>query len=125
MLRKRQIHVELETGEMMPQLRQFLIFCVLFASSLLVVGCSAPTETARENRRLLDAILTAITMKNQKWLSDDAEIAKTRHEARQLTDWEFEQLSKIIDKGSAGEWKTAEELGYEFRKAHPFVKEGR
>ena len=109
----------------MPQLRQFLICCVLFASSFTVSGCSRPTETARENRRLLDAILTAITMKNENWLADDAEIAKTRHEAGQLTDWEFEQLSRIIDKGTTGEWKTAEELGYEFRKAHPFVKEGR
>ena len=109
----------------MPQLRQFLISCVLFATTFAVAGCSRPTEVARENRRLLDAILTAITMKNEKWLVDDTEIAKTRHEAGQLTDWEFEQLSRIIDKGSSGEWKTAEEIGYEFRKAHPFVKEGR
>ena len=112
-------------GELMSQYRTVLIYCIVFAASFTVVGCSGPTEAARENRRLLDAVLTAITMKNQKWLADDADIAKTRHTAGQLTDWEFEQLSKIIDKGSAGDWKTAEELGYEFRKAHPFVKEGR
>ena len=109
----------------MLQVRQFLILCFVFASTLTVIGCSGPTQTARENRRLLDAILTAITMKNEKWLSDDSDIAKSRHEAGQLTDWEFEQLSRIIEKGSSGDWKTAEELGYEFRKVHPFVKEGR
>ncbi len=125
-MRKRDpIQVEKVSGFMMPLLQNLLICSVLFASTFTVAGCSRPTVTARENRRLLDAILTAITMKNEKWLADDNEIAKTRHEAGQLTDWEFEQLSKIIDKGSSGEWKTAEELGYEFRKAHPFVKEGR
>ena len=81
-------------------------------------------ETDRDNRRLLDAILTAITMKNEKWLEDDAKLAEQRHSDGQLTDWEHEHFAAIIEKGRSGDWQTAEQLGYTFRKAHPFVKEG-
>ena len=95
-----------------------------FALTLLLSGCSAPTEVDRDNRRLLDAILTAITMKNTSWLEDDAELARQRHGAGQLTDWEYKQLVSMIEKGRSGDWNTAEKLGYEFRKAHPFVKPG-
>jgi hypothetical protein len=111
---------------MKPQSRQtFRVPCeFLFALTLLVPGCSAPTEAERDNRRLVDAILTAITMKNTNWLEDDAELAEKRHRAGQLTDKEYEGLTAIIEKAKSGDWQSAEKKGYEFRKEHPFVEEG-
>ena len=91
---------------------------------LMVAGCSAPTEAERDNRRLVDAILTAITMKNVTWLDDDAQLAEQRHRDGHLTDDELEELNEVIETARSGDWSAAEKQGYEFRKKHPFVKEG-
>jgi len=100
----------------------FILFTCSMA--LIVAGCSAPTEVDRDNRRLLDAILTAITMKNVEWLEEDAVLAEKRNSAGQLPDADYEELLLLIEKGRSGDWKTAEEQGYEFRKQHPYVREG-
>ena len=97
---------------------------MLVALSLLASGCSSPTEADRDNRRLVDAILTAITMKNVNWLDDDAELAEKRYADGQFTDAEYDELLAIIELGRSGDWKTAEQQCYEFRKQHPFVREG-
>ncbi len=105
--------------------RNFRLFYALqFALVLLATGCFAPTEVDRDNRRLLDAILTAITMKNANWLEDDAKLAEQRHTARQLSEGDYKQLLLMIEQGRSGNWQAAEQMGYEFRKAHPFVKAG-
>jgi hypothetical protein len=102
----------------------FHTFCGILAASLLASGCSAPTEAKRDNRRPVDAILTAISMKNTNWLDDDAKLAEQRHLDGHLTDAEYEQLSEIIEIARAGNWKAAEKEGYGFRKEHPYVKDG-
>jgi hypothetical protein len=94
--------------------------------ALLASGCRrAPTDVERDNRRVLDAILTAITIKSTRLLEDNAKRARARHEAGQLTNEEYEGLEAIIHKARHGDWSGAEEDGYEFRKHHPFVQEGR
>jgi hypothetical protein len=99
---------------------------ILLLLALPASGCRrAPTDVERENRRVLDTILTAITVKNARLLEDDARRAKARHDAGQLTDEEYEGLEGIINKARQGDWSGAEEDGYEFRKQHPFVTEGR
>ena len=111
---------------MKPPRRQNLSVAWLVPSmlALLVHGCSAPTEVDRDNRRLVDAILTAITMKNSNWLDDDAKLAEERHLAGQLTDSDYEELASVIEIARSGDWKTAEQEGYEFRARRPFVREG-
>ena len=115
--------MNLETREIVyGRMSPFILF--LCGLTLFMSGCSAPTEVDRDNRRLLDVILTAITMKNVNWLEEDAELAEKRHAAGQLADTEFDELQSIIEKGRSGDWKTAEKQCYEFRKQHPFVREG-
>jgi hypothetical protein len=97
---------------------------IVFALAVFAGGCSGPAEVDRDNRRLVDAVLTAITMKNANWLEDDAKLAEQRNLAGQLCDDDYEELSAVIELARAGDWKTAEEEGYEFRKRRPFVPEG-
>ena len=104
--------------------RSGLGLCVL-GIALALSGCSEPTQVERDNRRLLDALLTAITVKNSGWLEDHAALADKRREAGHLTEWEYAQLASIIEKGRSGDWQAAEQKAYDFRKEHPFVKEGR
>ncbi len=111
---------------MKPVPQKKFCFCCgfLFMLTLLFPGCSAPTEVERGNRRVVDAILTAIAMKNTNWLDDDAKLVEQRYLDGQLTDDEYEQLSSVIEIAKTGDWQAAEKAGYKFRKEHPFVKDG-
>jgi len=101
------------------------LWTILLLLALLVSGCQrAPTPDERKNRRALDEILTAVTIKNQRLLGESAARAKDRHDAGQFTDDEFQGIEAFVDKARAGDWSGAEKDGYEFRKKHPFVKEG-
>ena len=97
---------------------------VPLALAVLAAGCRGPTPEARDNRRTLDAILTAVTLKNARLLEEDAKQAKARRDTGQLTDEEYRGMEGIINKARAGDWPGAEKDGYEFRKSHPFVMEG-
>lgn len=92
---------------------------------LFISACGGPTPQDRDNRRLLDAILTAVTIKNARLLEDNAKRAKERHDAGQLTDEQYRGMEAIIHKARQGDWAGAEKDGYDFRKKHAFVKEGR
>jgi len=94
------------------------------ALALLAGGCRGPTQEDRDNRRVLDAVLTAITIKNTRLLEEDAKRARARHEAGQLTDEEYQGMEALINKARGGDWSGAEKDGYEFRKKHPFVAAG-
>jgi hypothetical protein len=100
------------------------VWSILLGLVVLASGCRGPTQEDRDNRRVLDAILTAITIKNPRLLVDNAKRAKARHEAGQLTDEQYQGMEAIINKARGGDWSGAEKEGYEFRNRHPFVKEG-
>ena len=91
---------------------------------LLGAACRGPTAEDRDNRRVLDEILTAITIKNPRLLEAAAERAKTRHDAGQLSDDDFQAMQSFIDAGRHGDWSAAETAGYVFRKQRPFVRGG-
>jgi hypothetical protein len=83
-----------------------------------------PTPEERDNRRALDVILTAITLKNPRLLEESSKRAKARYDAGQLTNQEYQGMEAFINKARGGDWQGAEKDGYEFRKRHPFVREG-
>ena len=45
---------------------------LLLGLALLSSGCGGPAQEERENRRVLDAILTAITIQNARLLEESA-----------------------------------------------------
>jgi len=100
------------------------ILLSLAGLALLASGCRGPTPEDRDNRIALDAILTAITMKNPRLLDESAKRAKARHDAGQLTDEQYQGMEAFIAKARGGDWTGSEKDGYEFRKRHPFVQEG-
>jgi hypothetical protein len=101
------------------------LWTILLGLALLVSGCRrAPTDDERDNRRALDAVLTAVTIKNQRLLRESAAVAKRRHDDGKLTDEEFQGIEAFVGKARAGDWSGAETDAYKFRKEHPFVKEG-
>ncbi len=84
---------------------------LLLVVSLLGSACHRPTAEDRDNRRLLEQILTAVTLTNSRLLEDAAKRGKQRHDAGQIADDDFQALEAIINKGARRTglvpWQTA------------------
>jgi hypothetical protein len=63
-------------------------------------------------------------MQNTRLLEESAKRAKARHDADQLTDEQYLGMETFLNKARAGDWSAEETDAYEFRKKHPFVREG-
>jgi hypothetical protein len=86
----------------------------------LLGGCGEPSERQYKNRRELEALLTAVSLKNQKELEKDARRIDRRHDSGELSASNYDELKEIVEKARAGDWAGAEKRAYEFRERHPF-----
>ncbi len=95
---------------------------VLIAALILALGgCSGePSERELKNRRELEALLTAISLKNKKELDKDAQRIEERHTSGELSDVPYQALQEIVKKAKAGDWAAAEKQAYDFRESSPF-----
>ncbi len=96
----------------------------MMAVACLITGaCSTqPSEDARQNRRLVDGLLTAVTTKNRKELDKCMFMLDERRAASLLSQQQHELLSDIYAEAKSGEWAKAEDALYKFREADPFPK---
>jgi hypothetical protein len=97
--------------------------CLVAATILALVGCSGePSERELKNRRELEALLTAVTLKNKKEVERDARRITERHTAGELSDAPYQALQEIVEKARAGDWAGAEKQAYDFRESSPFFE---
>jgi hypothetical protein len=89
---------------------------------LLLSGCGEPSVRELKNRRELEALLTAISLRNQKELVKDIQRIEERHTSGELSDDGYKNLEEIIKKAQAGDWGGAEKLAYELRESKPYFK---
>ena len=89
---------------------------------LAVCGCSEPTEETRQNRRLVEAVLTAVTMKDRKELDKDAALWDKRVADGFLSEKPHKAVKACIEKARVGDWAGAEKDLYKFRDSQPFPK---
>ncbi|MBX9792403.1 MAG: hypothetical protein K2Y37_26175 [Pirellulales bacterium] len=94
------------------------MICLLVA----LPGCGKPSETARDNRRLYDAILTAVTLKNPTELAKDEKLLEARHADGSLSDSAYQAVTAAIAKARGGLWTEAEKDLYKFRDENPFPR---
>ncbi len=97
---------------------------MLAVSLALVVfgGCGQPSEDARQNRRLTDALLTAVTTKNPKELEKCKAMIDKRRTDAVLSEANHKKLGDIFAQAKAGKWAEAEDGLYKFRASEPFPK---
>ncbi len=98
------------------------VMVVLTAFGLVASGCGRPNETVRDNRRLLDAILTAVTIRNAEELANDEELLETRHAAGELSAESYAEIHRAIELAQSNDWEGAERELYEYRNRVPFPK---
>jgi hypothetical protein len=89
---------------------------------LAIAGCGEPSERELKNRRELEALLTAISLKNAKELDKDAKRIDDRHASGELSDNGYKDLQEIVKKAQAGDWSRAEKQAYELRESKPYFK---
>jgi uncharacterized protein HemX len=89
---------------------------------LLLGGCGEPSVRELKNRRELEALLTAISLKNKKELDKDILRIEERHASGELSDESYKDLQGIAKKAQAGDWGGAEKQAYELRESKPFFK---
>ena len=85
-------------------------------------GCSKISDESRQNRRVVDAVLTAVTLKNVKELDRDTVLLDKRLADGLLAEQHFKAVKAIIQKARSGNWHEAEVELYKFRETHPFPK---
>ncbi len=87
---------------------------------LLLTGCGEPSIRELKNRRELEALLTAISLRNQKELDKDIQRIEERHDSGELSNGSYKDLQAIFNKAQAGDWGGAEKQAYELRESKPF-----
>lgn len=102
----------------LPLLNRFALAAML----AFTVGCGEPSEDTRQNRRLTDSLLTAVTTKNARELSRCKEFLDKRRADSLLSESNHKKLIEISEVAKAGNWSAAEDALYKFREADPFPK---
>jgi hypothetical protein len=95
---------------------------LLVSLLLLLTGCGEPSVRELKNRRELEALLTAISLKNQKELDKDIQRIEERHASGELSEGSYKDLREIIKKAQGGDWSGAEKQAYQMRESKPFFQ---
>jgi hypothetical protein len=95
---------------------------LVMALLLALAGCGEPSIRELKNRRELEALLTAISLKNAKELDKDSKRIDDRHSSGELSDDSYRDLNEIVKKAQSGDWSGAEKQAYELRESKPFFK---
>ena len=71
----------------------------------LAIGCSRAPQVAPGNRKLLEALRTAISAKNPEWLESSSKLLAEKRAKEEISDVEFKTFSDIIEKAKSSDWK--------------------
>lgn len=85
-----------------------------------IPGCGKPNETQRDNRRLMDAVLTAIVIKSPKDLLKDKALLEARFLDGKIAKDIYRKIFDFIEQAEAGDWDKAEKGLYALRSQTPF-----
>jgi hypothetical protein len=89
---------------------------VLVGLVLTLLGCGGePSERELKNAKAFEALLTAVSLKNEKELEKDAKLIDERHTAGELSDGKYKEIQEIVEKARAKDWEGAEKRAYAFR----------
>jgi hypothetical protein len=95
---------------------------LLMGLVLAFTGCGEPSDREMKNRRELEALLTAISLKNKKELESDIKRIEERHTSGELSEAGFKDLQDIFKMAQAGDWSGAEKLAYDLRESKPYFQ---
>jgi hypothetical protein len=84
--------------------------------ALPLLGCGGePSQRELKNAKAFEALLTAVTLKNEKELEKDATAIEERHTGGEMSEGKYKEIREIIEKARSKDWEGAERRAYEFR----------
>jgi len=82
----------------------------------VLAGCGAgPTTREIRNARAFEALLTAVSLRNEREVESDAKAIDERHASGEMSDGKYREIAEVIAKARAKDWAGAEKRAYEFR----------
>jgi hypothetical protein len=94
----------------------FLLLAGLVVLATTLAGCGGePSQREVKNAQAFEALLTAVSLKNEKEVEGDAKLIEERHASGELSEGKYRELAEIIAKAKAKDWSGAEKQAYEFR----------
>jgi hypothetical protein len=82
----------------------------------LVSGCGYPNAQPN-NKRLISSLRTALSARNDQWLTANEKRVGERHKQGEMDDDEFAAFQEIIEQARGGDWQGAERAAVDFQRA--------
>ncbi len=102
-----------------PRWQCFLLSTLFIGMVTALSGCGEPTVREVKNARAFEALLTAVSLRNEEEVDRDAKLIEERRAAGELSHSEYREISEIIAKARAKDWARAEKQAYSFRERNP------
>ncbi len=99
-----------------PRGRHGIFAVLVVVLAITFAGCGGePSQREIQNARAFEALLTAVSLKNEAEFDRDAELIEQRQASGDISASNYGQIKEIIEKGRAKDWAGAEKRAYEFR----------
>ena len=76
--------------------------------ALLSTGCGGAPQFPAKDRRLLEALRTAVSAQKVDWLDASTKQIDAAHQKGEISDEGFQVLQSVITRARAGDWKAAQ-----------------
>ncbi len=92
---------------------KFFTACCLLSTIGFSIGCGRAPQISAPNRKLLEALQTAVSSKNPQWLEAVTTKIGEKRTQKELSDAEFRAIDAIVKKAQSGEWKQAQKDSFQ------------
>jgi hypothetical protein len=79
-------------------------------------GCGYPNAEP-SNKRLISSLRTALSARNDQWLTANEKLVRERHKQGDMREDEFAAFQVIIEQARGGDWQGAERAAVDFQRA--------
>lgn len=90
---------------------------LLLTLTLCAAGCNRAPQVSSNNLRMIAALRTALSARNEEWLAQNEQAVEERRKAGEMSDAEYAEFQRIIAQARGGDWPGAEEQAVRFQKA--------
>ncbi|GAC1339878.1 MAG: hypothetical protein NVSMB14_05920 [Isosphaeraceae bacterium] len=105
-----------------PSRARFVWLSFFLLAPFFFSGCGGPSPREVQNRRELEALLTAVSLRNKPELETDAKRIDARRSSGELSEDAYQSLQSILSTARSGDWAGAEKQAYEFRERKPYFR---
>jgi|GEM_PF-3499650 hypothetical protein len=96
---------------------QILITCFILLIFGTFSGCGHAPQISVSNRKILEALQTAVSSKDSQWLSKVVKHVSEKRTRNEMSDAEFSAIDAIVKTAKNGDWKLAQKQSFSLSEA--------